>query len=398
MGLIASACCVAIPSGCLDTEKTVLITYDAGTDTFTYLVVYQQIRGVPDGLAPPFSSTTLPSTVPSDAPTTWPATQPTEDGLNDIHAIVKWRRDLIVSPLPKWLLCDFGLLKQPNGKANGCDVTNLSTPTNNADDKSNLIDVRAVRIIPGTFFRRSKGNLCYYQAVVLPGSVVDQVIDLLNKSDEQSTNWQQEIDARKSAKVPPIGWPEYGKHAADFLGHLNGSESDANFPTNTQALPFSLQSLQMLRDQEQHHQFRLRRSGPVVWMDVKLGADDVDGAMRIIDMVRKSDEVRLKELADPAVQQQIKDGADGIDALRAELAIVDAIMLDKVDPHTLRIKFDLIRFCTDGTLRPTDPLPPVENGAIAGTNFSDKDVPIDRPVTVEKLRADFLAGKLAVAH
>jgi hypothetical protein len=362
--LVVITFCTSLLSGCLDAEKTVLIAYDAATDTFTYLVVYQQLREYHQSTRP-LSGSQSPAT--NRAPTT----RPDDGGEADLRAIASNQANLLTSPAPMWLLFDFGWLKQPNGQGAPCNILNL---TNEAGSTPPM-DITSVRIIPGSFFMRGKDNLCYYQAAVVPGTVVDRGVEIFNDSkSDQTVGIQEAIDAR----------------------NYDGGSGDAMHPADSRS-PLSIESLHMLLEQGRHRGFKARRHCSNLTLDLKLTEHDIDGALEADIIVRNAADDRLKQLAEPKVQQTIQNGSDGIALLRGELAIVDAIALTKLDARTLRINLDLIRFCTAGTLRPTDPLIPLGNEADWASNtaqIAEKTVPIDAHASVEQLQADFLAGRL----
>jgi hypothetical protein len=385
--LVVMTFCTSLLGGCLDAEKTVLIAYDAATDTFTYLVVYQQLREYYQSTRPLLGSQ-------SPATNRAPATRPDDGGEADLRAIASNRANVLISPAPKWLLIDFGWLKQPNRQGALCNILNLT----NEGGSTPPIDITGVRIIPGSFFMRGKDNLCYYQAAVVPGSVVDRGIEIFNDSkSDQTIGIQEAIDATNSAKGASVSWADAGKVMADWVMHYDGGSGDAMHPADSQS-PLSIESLRMLLEQGRRRDFKVRRHGSSVTMDLKLTEHDIDGALGADAIVRKAADDRLTQLADPKVQQTIQNGIDGIALLRGELAIVDAIGLTKLDGRTLRINLDLIRFCTAGTLRPADPLLSLGPESDRATNTAEvatKSVPIDAHMTVEHLQAFFLAVKLS---
>jgi hypothetical protein len=355
-------------SGCLVAEKTVAVTYDAPSDTFRFLIVYQQIQ--------------------SDKPEN---TQQDVAWLKSLYA----NRDHFLLlppgvPLMAVDVADQAYLRLANSRYAAIDLG--QSQSGGWTSQPSDLPLSAITILPGRFFLRGAGNLCYYQQMIVPGNFADAAIENRNQllsatgPDSIAKAIDQEL-ARRQAEGSWMSWDQFTAQAVDgTLASINGESYQPPAPWTP---PLDTESLQKLRTQLVSGQTRLVRHGNQIMVTAELTADDVTGLVNFASAFRQTLEQRLSQ---PQTQK-----SDGEKQNQLIFNLLDSATTTAIDSTHVQVTIDILKFYS-GFYNPLDTEQPIDDkGQHLGQQMVDaagKDLDIDPKLTVEQIMADFNAGKL----
>jgi hypothetical protein len=382
VAMVLLASCV----GCLETDKTVAARYDRDHDEFSFLVVYQQIRGGTGSSQEKYDPDT---------------------DFKYLKALYANRDHLIVTPVGSpWPFEEFGedaLLRTSATEA--ADVS-LSTITPTLKLHRSPVRLDQVRILPGAFFLRGEGNLCYYHQVVIPGKVIDQAItaaleefDKYGK-DDALASLDGELDRRAHGGAV-MSWDEFtGRAIVGTMAQIDGlfgqppvtrPDESADAANHPLTVPVSSASLKQIRNEMTSGGITIQRRGSVLSIRVGMEEADVARAVMFFDAYRAALVGRVAQLS-----RAHPDRARQPAAISAAIQAMDATA---VDPKTLELSIDLIRafgaFDTPSSPPRDHPSDVLAHSRDMATLAATSDgIAIDSKLTVEQIERDFLAGTL----
>ena len=402
LGLAVIALLLA--TGCLNGDKSVSICYDPGKDQFSFLIVYQRIR-----IGRPFALAFVKAGQNG---------KHDNGDLPDLLALYANRDHLILWPGPPpmdFSVFDTAILRISNHTGSSVDLGTVSQ--NKACETSLPLD--QIQILPGDFFLRGPGNLCYYHEIVLSGSVLDSALSELNKwlnqaaSAEIATELNAALDRRRNGEQR-IGWSQFTSDAVetaafqmDWATHTHSpvqssiEETPPGQPTTepaqTQPTPQSQivdlralesASIRALLGQVNHGSLKIQRQGSRLFLRVDMKQQDVEGAVAFFATYRKFVETE-------AATKLAKEPSNA-----AHLEIWNALNAVDFTPAgktTLEISCDIVRFLNCYP-HPTDaPVGDVMGECQDLANEVEKSTGVNKSETVEQIERDFESDKLA-AH
>jgi len=369
--------------GCLNGDKTLSITYDAAKDQFSLLVVYQRIRSN-DNSSPGQGNQ---------------ANQPTPD-LRHLSALYANRDHLIFGVgFPFKLFSDSAVLRLSSHTAcsvdlgNGGDATAFQT----------TVPLDQIHIVPGEFFLRGPGNLCYAHEIILPGSVLDAVLAEQSPQfndalfGDLAKKMREELDLRRQG-LPRVGWdqftPESITRTLDGMDQpaqpqaAQQPQQEANQPPEPDLrIPLETDSIRDFLAALDAHTLKIERKGSRIYERFDLTPSDVDGAVAFYAFFRQAVQTKAAELA--------KDHPNLAEPLR-DVNFLTATNVYPAGPRTLEISTDIIQL-QGVSPRPTDALDAPDADCQRTAREVEKSLGINKTLTIEQIQRDFDAGKLA-AH
>ena len=360
--------------GCLESEKSLLVRYDKAADTFHMLVVYQHIRGGElNGNYDPKAD------------------------LVHLEGLYKNRDHLIFMPLAApWPLAVFGesaFVRHADRLASSVPLAAAA-----ADSKPEPVpfSLNAITIKPGQFFFREAGNLCYYHAMSVPGSSLDQMIEtgFGKLAQESLAQWlNNELDRRLKEHLKP-NWDQFRQglidHTCKQLEHDLAGIQPANDIAWEPETPFATDTLQHILEAATKKQLVVKRTGSQLALTIPMTAADVEQAIKTTDEFRKTVGAKLARLK-PVSEANLR-------LARWYQKLLEIPQLSAADKEHLEIRLDIVQLCNTFD-NPADPGYTLDNKAKARTvelaNLVASKMPIAKDVTVAQLVADFQAGTLA---
>ncbi|MGA2497100.1 MAG: hypothetical protein ABSH20_05135 [Tepidisphaeraceae bacterium] len=357
--------------GCLEADKSIRVRYDKAADTFHMLVVYQHIRGG-DGRK---------------------QYDPKAD-LAHLENLYKNRDHMIFMPTP-WLLAMFGenvLIRDADRLASSVP---LASATTDIKPEPVPFSLNAITIRPGQFFFREPGNLCYYHAISVPGSLLDQIIEISFGKFIQESLAQQlnsELDRRLKENTKP-NWEQFRQgliaHTCKQLDqNLAGMEAQGDETWEPDA-PFATDTLQRILEAAAKKQLVVKRTGAQLSLTIPMTAPDVAEAIKTADEFRKAVAARLTQL-------KPKDEVNARVA-RWYQTLLEVPQLSAADKEHLEIRIDIVQLC-NAFDSPANPPYTLDEKARARTiemaDLLAAKLPVAKDVTVAQLVADFQAGTL----
>jgi hypothetical protein len=359
--------------GCLTALKTVSAVYEPQTDQFRFLTVYQQIMSA--------------KAADEQADEKW------------LAALYENRQSLIIVPedigfdawgesaiMPldasKWV-------SVPLAQAPGGGLTTFPTE----------IPTSGITVLPGRFFLRGEGNLCYYHQVIVPGKTADAVFAYISHKmatpgkDSASDLLSQAIDYR-SKQSGPISWDDFTKEAlAQAIASLQTDQATTgpSAPPAVTQIPFDPQTLQMLRDDLLAGKLTFVRSADHVTFTVRMTPADVSGSINFANTFRAG-------LEDQLSQQSPNETHETADTHRMIARLLNCAAVNSPDPEHVQFTIDLTALFNSFD-DPVETNPPIDKDAVDAARRmaarTGADLGIDQNLTVEQIEEDFKANKLA---
>lgn len=376
--MLTVACVLAsvLLSGCLEADKTILARYDAASDEFGVLVVYQRIRSVEKE-----------------------GKLETDADLAHLAALYANRDHLIFfpygTPFPLEGLGESAVLRVDGKSAYGI---NLGIPRKPGDDpqqpEASPMPLDGVKITPGSLFVREPGNLCYYHQMTFSGKLVDAALEQMRQAGDYAEAIEKLSKAIEDRKAggKKAAWADVRAALIkdverDIEKDLEGKE----VPEDETVMPLALktESLVMLRDMLQQKKFALTRQGSSLSTKFPLAGNDAAELATVAEEVRKAVSAKLKA-AKPKDSEAARYVAWG-----QKLAALPQV---SAAGGTLEMKIDLVKAIETFT-QPTEALPersPQQLEKAAATEkLAGAKLEVRNDVKLEQVVADFKAGKLA---
>jgi hypothetical protein len=375
---VAAVACVlgsVLLSGCFEADKTILARYDAASDEFSVLVVYQRIRSVEkDGK------------VETDA------------DLAHLAALYANRDHLIFfpygTPFPLEGLGESAILRVDGKTAYGVSLGIAAKPGDDPQQpEATPIPLDGVKITPGALFVREPGNLCYYHQMTFPGKMLDAALEQMRQGGdyEKAIETLDKTIADRKAGGKKATWAEMRAALIkdmerDIAKDLEGKDV-ADEPVVV-PLAMETESLVMLRDLLKEKKLGFTRQGSVLSAKVALAGNDAQELATTAEEVRKAALARLKA-ATP------KDSEAGRYVVWGQkLAALPAV---SAAGNTVELRFDVVKAIETFT-QPTEKLPersPQQLEKAAATEkLAAGKMEVRNDVKLEQIVADFKAGKL----
>jgi hypothetical protein len=379
-------------TGCLEGLKSTRIRYDKDKDEFTILSVYQQIR----------SSQAADTDAAKD--------------LTHLKNLYTNRDHMIIgNPMPVFMGTEHGLLRlSPNTFADFDLCQSPSTPVIAQKTKAPL---NAVKIMPGAFFGRGDDCLGYFHQVTIPGVMLDLMLadaDYLKKNGFFHNLVQRERDIRnKLGEYKPATWDDVkaslGKFvSAGILGNMDlraGLDLGRDNP-NTDKLPMEMrlplsdETLAAWDKAMTAGDIAATRTGRVVSIKLPMTAEEAKGFQQAIADVRKDMTEKLDKWAKDAASKatEKKVSFDSAKAWRENADKALGSLEVKIDKDGATLAVDLMALLNVVGGTPQGPLPALEESAGNRAGWmvqnAGKEITIDKMISIEKVVADFDAGKL----
>lgn len=373
LGIALTLCLLAVLlPGCLVAIKTVSAVYDAPSDQFRFLSVYQQIRG--------------------DKPQNQAAD---EKWLTALYAN---RANLILVPQGSpSMFQDLG----ESAVLRLADLKYAEVPLSQAPQKGPLESQAAqlalddITVLPGRFFLRGPDNLCYYHQIIVPGKTADAVLAYMNKrfsetgKDSIVAAIDQELARRRSGGTW-MNWQEFTNVCIDqSIASLEGNQSTTQ-PAPSTTAPLDTQSLQMLRDALASGKMPLVRRGDEVFLTAQITEADVTGLVGFVEAFRSALGDRLDH---PAANEK----SDTRDFRRMLGRLINCAMVTAADKTHAQATIDLTALFNSFD-DPVETSATVDKGSqAAGRHMAElaaKQLDLDQGLTVDQVVADFKAGTL----
>jgi len=366
LGLLA----VLLP-GCLVSIKTVSAAYDAPSDQFRFLSVYQQIRG--------------------DKPENQAAD---EKWLTALYAN---RANLILLPhgSPSFFqdLGETAILRLADLKY--AEVPLSQAPQKGLESQAALVALDDITVLPGRFFLRGPDNLCYYHQIIVPGKTADAVLAYLNGrlsetgKDSIVAAIDQEL-ARRQGGGTWMTWQEFTRQCIDQSMNVLGSSSSTTQPAPSTTAPLDTQSLQLLRDALASGKMPLVRRADQVFVEAPLTEADVTGLVGFVEACRSA----LGERLDHPAANEKPDTQNTNRMLRRLMNCASVTAADKTHAQATIDLIALFNSFDD----PVQTSAMVDKGSqAAGRRMAElaaKQLDLDEGLTVEQVAADFKSGTL----
>jgi hypothetical protein len=370
-----------LAAGCLNGDKSISIHYDAAKDQFSLLVVFQRIRSNDN-------SSSRQGNQPSP---------PTQD-IQHLSALYANRDHLILSVgLPFELFSEPAILRLSNHLA--CSVNLGSASDGKAFQTSVPLD--QIQIVPGEFFLRGQGNLCYAHEIIVPGSVLDAVLaeqsPQLNDAlfGDLAKKMRGELDLRRQGQ-PRVGWdqftPECITRTMDSMDQSAQPQpaqqpEQANQPPEPDLrIPLETESIRSFLAAFDGHTLKLQRQGSRFFERVDLTPADVESAVAFYAFFRQAVETKAAELA--------KDHLNL--AGQRDVNLFSATNVDPAGPGTLEISTDIVRL-QDVFPHPIDAVDAPDADCQRTAKEVEKSLGINKTLTIQQIQRGFDAGKLS-AH
>lgn len=203
-------------TGCVRTEKRDFVKYDEQNDTFDLLRIFANIR----------------ATGPED--------------FDRLETIWKRRDSILFNPMLPDLFADFTgpSIFFKKSKRNYALSDFDCVIDFDGDVQQTNIDLDSIRIIPGEFYVNSHQRLNYYHRIVVPGAIVDQMINEFKATIAASIEKfaEERLDPANNQGVERMTWDDVRKEIVAQI--LDDKQSDS--PGARRAAPFEPASLRML--------------------------------------------------------------------------------------------------------------------------------------------------------
>lgn len=277
-------CCVLalLPlflAGCVEGQVGDFVKYDKDADAF-HLVQYY---------------TNLYATDPKD--------------LDHIAAVWKKKNAMISSPIDGAIFSTYALERLSK---NEYQPVSLGEPDKKPPAKKTKADLESVKIIPGDFYLNKHGNLACFHQVIVPGKVVDTLLDEFRP--EVFAEIAKEADrqiklADKTEKVRKLSWEDVRK---ELLRQLTKQGEPPPKEEVENQWPLEMESLQKLAKAGASGTGKLSRRGDAFTIFLPLTAKDTKELVALADTARST------------VTKQIKEGKlveEGVDELLESLQV-----------------------------------------------------------------------------
>ena len=371
--LLTSTTC----SGCLDAKVLDFLRYDAATDTYHVMKVYQHIHG-------------------SNAE------------IN--HAAALWRnRDHVIPYLEVLPIFskEPAVLRLDAKRFQQIEIGHPSRelpPIQEIGEKT-LFSLDSITVTPGKFFLSADRTLCCYHQISVPGALLDRLIAEAN--NEMCESLVRDVDAelkRRAEGGPLESWDDM-RQLIDSFGAKNdqsgsgeGDSGDANTAQADQPDPgnYTLQrclepqSLEMHRKAAKAGTLGLTRHGTKVKLSLPFTMADARQARQW-----------LQEFKERLVDADFEGGVeDDIVWLGQQMVIDGSATAEIRDQDTLVLQIDGGRFISLRTLKRRDKkLDDAKRSACLKSiaTIRTRNVPIDEQLDVEQVIAAFERGTLVAS-
>jgi len=250
-------------AGCLEDDATAIVRYDAKSDRFGVLTVYEHFR----------------SRGPSSTPST-------ANRSGDVASLVElWqKRDRIVMVEPS-------LFGNPIYIELSADHKTRADPKD--DEGEAKVSWERIKIVPGKMFRDTKGGLGYYHEMWIPGAVVDQLLqrewaDSAGSADLLAAEHKRRAEGGARGSWKAVGQTVRAAQAA-WLASFEKEEAvdDTNNVTTVEWIRcLDEESLAALQEVVAKRRFETNRAGQRVTLRVPLSESDAKELASLLSDVK----------------------------------------------------------------------------------------------------------------
>jgi hypothetical protein len=343
--------------GCLQTQEAIIGRYDADKDQFVFLNIYQRIAG-----------------------------EKPED-YDYLQVLWNNRDHLITPPMPNMLGKTSYLRLSPKTYYQ----INLGDKPGSLETLESPVPLDQVKVLPGKFFLRGEDALCYYDQIVVPGALADQVLKALSdKAAEAATaGVNEEIERRKNGGKP-AAWEDVRKAIVTNVHEKPQAKPEGEDEHKTDMIrAMADESLQKLLAAARDHTAPFVREKSVFRVTVPLAEKDAGEFLATLKALREATEEEVKKPdhdKDTENQQLVLSAVEaGAVAGKGVALSVDAVTLF---PRVQKAMDPVAELAAPGT--PEDAL----RAHQAVEAIRGKNIPIDAKTTVQQIMADFQARKL----
>lgn len=251
-------------AGCVKTEKRDFVRYDEKTDAFDLLRIFTNIK-----LSSPEDSDRL--------ATIW-----------------KRRDSILFNPTLPDFFADFAgpsiyLKKSKNSYV----LSNFDSFIDfDGDVRQTNADLDSIRIVPGEFYVNSHHGLNYYHRIVVPGAIVDRLIDEFQPKivDSIVKYAEERLDAADRQGVERTTWDDARKAIVAQI--LDNEKSDS--PEDHRSTPFEPASLRMLLNAVADSSLTIRRAGAEIQLVAPMTNRDARELVETFNYLNKKTAERIK--------------------------------------------------------------------------------------------------------
>ncbi len=251
-------------AGCVKTEKRDFVKYAETTDTFDLLRIFTNIK----------------------------ASSP--DDFDRIETIWKRRDSILFNPtLPDFFADLTGPSIYFKKNKHNYILSNFDSDIDFGGDfhKTN-VDLDSIRIVPGEFYLNSHQGLNYYHRIVVPGAIVDRLIEEIKpKIAESIARYAEEgLKAANRQDVEPTTWDDIRKEIVAQI--LDNKKSDS--PEDHRSTPFEPESLRMLINAVADSSLTIHRTGDEIKFVAPMTIRDAREVVETFDFLNKKTFERIK--------------------------------------------------------------------------------------------------------
>lgn len=251
-------------AGCVKTEKRDFVKYDEKTDTFNLLRIFTNIK----------------------------ASSP--DDFDRLETIWKRRDSILFNPTLPDFFANFAgpSIYFKTDKHNYTPSHFDSFIDFNGDFQKTNVDLDSIRIVPGEFYLNSHQGLNYYHRIVVPGAIVDRLIDEIKpKIAESIARYAEEgLKAANRQGVDRTAWDDIRKEIVAQI--LDNKKSDS--PEDHRSTPFEPESLRMLLKGVADSSVTIHRSGNEFKLVAPMTIRDAREVVDTFDYLNKKTSERIK--------------------------------------------------------------------------------------------------------
>jgi hypothetical protein len=343
--------------GCLQTQEAIIGRYDADKDQFVFLNIYQRIAG-----------------------------EKPED-YDYLQVLWNNRDHLITPPMPNMLGKTSYLRLSPKTYYQ----INLGDKPGSLETLESPVPLDQVKVLPGKFFLRGEDALCYYDQIVVPGALADQVLKVLSdKTAEAATaGVTEEVERRKNGGKP-AAWEDVRKAIVANVHEKPQPKAEGEDEHKTDMIrALADESLQKLLAAARDQSAPFVREKSVFRVTVPLAEKDAGEFLATLKALGQAldEEVKKPDHDKDTENQQLVLSAVEASAMAGKgVALsVDAVALF---PRVQKAMDPVAELAAPAT--PEDAL----RAHQAVEAIRGKGIPIDAKTTVQQIMADFQARKL----
>ena len=251
-------------AGCVKTEKRDFFKYDEKTDAFDLLRIFTNIK-----LSSPEDSDRL--------ATIW-----------------KRRDSILFNPTLLDLFADFaGPSIYFKKSKNSYVLSNFDSIIDfDGDVQRTNVDLDSIRIVPGELYVTPHQGLNYFHRIVVPGAIVDRLIDEFQPkiADSIGKYAEERLKAANRQGVDRTTWDDARKEIVAQI--LDDEKSDS--PEAHRSAPFEPASLRMLLNAVADSSFTIRRAGAEIELVAPMTNRDAREVVKTFDYLNKKTAERIK--------------------------------------------------------------------------------------------------------